>query len=187
MLKDSYEEFMKEYENNQRMWEAGNIRPTKTFPTEQSRRDFLRDGEHAADDVNELLYWFESSGGIVPDRVTGEENYVYVVLNNVRTCGDVIYIGTGKGARHMHVNSGKSHNKELNRMYFANEPADKYLFADGLTKDDAGKLERDLIAFFNPLANIAGLTYMSGRGYESPYFELMKLKINGRGFRPRSV
>ena len=48
-------------------------------------------------------------GGIV-----GVEYYVYQV-----TLGDeVVYIGKGKGERYNHVLSGKSHNYNLNKLYF---------------------------------------------------------------------
>lgn len=68
--------------------------------------------------------------------------YVYVAYE-----GDVPrYVGFGKGRRYEHVNSGISKSYRLNKAHFQGITLRVEFVAQGLTKEEAEKLEIELIA-----------------------------------------
>ena len=76
---------------------------------------------------------------------------IYEVLYN----GIPIYIGSGKeGIRHLHVKSGKSHNEQLNKLFF--EDPDNLVvqvLRDGLTKEESLEYEKEYIEAIQPEFN----------------------------------
>lgn len=83
------------------------------------------------------------------DNLEDGECYVYVA----RDGDNVVYIGSGKKDRYKHVSSGISHNKELNRLFFAGTKLNTFIVKDSLSKGAAEKLEKFLVKFYVPSAN----------------------------------
>ena len=76
---------------------------------------------------------------------------IYEVLFN----GRPIYIGSGKPDRYLHARSGKSHNPELNKLFFSNP--DKLvvqILRDGLTKEESLEIEKEYIQAIQPELNV---------------------------------
>ena len=65
-----------------------------------------------------------------------------------------LYIGYGSKDRYMHCNSGTSSSYELNRMHFDGKKFLVEIIEEGLSKDDARKLEAKLITELDPVCNI---------------------------------
>lgn len=89
--------------------------------------------------------------------------------------GEVLYIGYGNIGRHKHCNSGISHVYELNEMFFL-KGRDSILVEvvkQGLTKQQAEKLERELIIGLQPKFNKSILNVDQQR----------KVMISGINFR----
>jgi hypothetical protein len=78
------------------------------------------------------------------------EYYVYLAFN---TNDELVYVGSGKGFRDSHVNSGISHNKELNKMHFSGEKLFVHRFLVDVSKEDALRFEKAIIRLMNPAAN----------------------------------
>jgi len=81
----------------------------------------------------------------------GSNYYIYGVKFN----NEIIYIGKGIGKRYLHVKSGSSHNRELNRIYFCNEnSAEVFLILGGIKdSEQVDRLEKEFIIEFNPKYN----------------------------------
>lgn len=79
------------------------------------------------------------------------EYYVYFAFCN----SDVVYIGSGKGDRYKHVNSGVSSSWYLNKLYFDNETILCVRVVKGLSKDFSLIVEQLLIEAIKPLGNKA--------------------------------
>ena len=140
--------------------------------------DYLEDNwlyaQWYSETCSDLFDSMQKYGIVYPKRNEAESQYIYIVLSNKPKWAQVLYVGTGKGDRYKHANSGASHNRVLNKMHFEGVEMDTYIFADGLSKPDAHILEMMMIAFFNPIANSKGTSgYMRGTEYGSPYRALM--------------
>jgi hypothetical protein len=84
------------------------------------------------------------------DGISPKGYYVYVA----HLGGEPLYIGSGKGYRWKHVNSGESHNYLLNEHFFLKE--DKLIieiFKDGLSQVESLQLEFELIKKHSPIYN----------------------------------
>ena len=81
-----------------------------------------------------------------------ENNFiVYEVLLK----GRPIYIGSGKPDRYLHAKSGKSHNPELNKVFFENpEHLLVQILRDSLTKEESLEYEKEYIQATQPSLNI---------------------------------
>lgn len=76
--------------------------------------------------------------------------YIYVVLLN----GYIVYVGKGINKRYLHVNSGVSHNLELNRHYFCHDNNLKVMIHRYFeSEEDCSKHEQWLINFLKPCYN----------------------------------
>lgn len=77
------------------------------------------------------------------------------IIYEVRYKGIPIYIGSGKPDRYLHVKSGKSHNPELNKLFFS-DPDNLLvqIIRDGLTKQESLDSEKDFIQAIQPRLNI---------------------------------
>ena len=67
--------------------------------------------------------------------------------------GAVVYIGEGIHGRHKHLNSGVSNVYSANRIHFAAKSLDVEIYKDGISKQEAIELEKQLIEELNPLWN----------------------------------
>lgn len=76
-------------------------------------------------------------------------HYIYMAKLNK----EVIYIGQGFGKRYLHCRSGCSHNKELNKLYFAGIIIDVSIHQDNLSKSTAAIVEKQLIELIKPYCN----------------------------------
>lgn len=76
---------------------------------------------------------------------------VYEVLHN----GIPVYIGSGEIGRHLHAKSGKSHNSDLNELYF-NDPDNivVQILREDLSKEESLELEKEYIQAIHPKFNI---------------------------------
>lgn len=84
------------------------------------------------------------------DPINPAGYYVYVVS----VLGEgTVYVGSGKGDRMRHAVSGCSHNHYLNRLHFLDRPLIVEVYRQDMTKVESLKLERQLIADWQPLAN----------------------------------
>ena len=99
-------------------------------------------------------YYTAASIGVLPIRTSGLTYIVYIVVDTLSK--ELVYVGSGLSNRYKHTYSGTSHNKELNRLYFAGAPVQTMIFKDELSKKDSLQLEKELIKFFNPFANMVG-------------------------------
>jgi hypothetical protein len=104
----------------------------------------------------ELLCFLELIGcKFECDGETTGENYVYVAYHGT----EIVYVGSGKGNRCEHVTSGASHNRELNRYYFDDVHLHVQLFATGLSREKALKMETALIKLISPRCNTRDVIY----------------------------
>ena len=76
--------------------------------------------------------------------------YVYIASID----GEIFYIGSGKGDRYSHVNSGISHNYKINLHHFtAEQKLSIAIYREGMSKDESRELETNLILQLNPKYN----------------------------------
>lgn len=78
------------------------------------------------------------------------EYYVYVARNEA---GKVVYVGSGKGNRLLHVTSGISHNKGLNAMFYSGDKVSVEIAEEGLSQQDALSREQHFIDTLSPSCN----------------------------------
>lgn len=78
-----------------------------------------------------------------------KEYYVYVA----KVSGEVVYVGSGKEDRYLHVTSGKSHNGGLNFIHRQGTDVDVEIVRNALTKIEARAHEQDLIDLYTPAFN----------------------------------
>jgi len=76
--------------------------------------------------------------------------YVYEARDGEK----VVYIGCGRLDRINHVNSGHSHNVNINRHFFTKGPLVVEKVAVGLTRDQARRRESLAIGLCNPAYNV---------------------------------
>lgn len=76
--------------------------------------------------------------------------YVYICTVD----GELSYVGMGKGVRYTHCISGRSSCKELNRAYFQKAAMMVEVYKDSLSRQEALRLERELIEQLKPRFNI---------------------------------
>lgn len=101
-------------------------------------------------------------GIIIPHKYTGlickckadtkfkpKKSYVYVVVYK----SEIVYIGKGNKGRWKHSNNGKSHNTNLNELFYKGEVVDVFILQDGLSDGEALRLESELIKEINPAFN----------------------------------
>lgn len=91
------------------------------------------------------------------------EYYVYFAICDA----DVVYIGSGKGDRYKHVNSGISSCWFLNKLYFANKTIICVRVIQGLAKDDSMLLEQILVEAIQPFGNKS----VGNKGVERKYLK----------------
>lgn len=107
-----------------------------------------------------------SSGSILSgkliDKMRKDNSWNYLNVNTDKYyiyCGkldgEIIYIGKGIGKRYLHIKSGKSHNANLNRLFFCNNnPVEVEILLGGIsTEEQAIRLEKEFILEFNPVYN----------------------------------
>lgn len=76
------------------------------------------------------------------------------IIYEVKHNNKVVYIGSGKPHRMLHVKSGKSHVVELNRLFFTDyENVNVEIIREGLTKEESLELEKDYIQAYEPVYN----------------------------------
>jgi hypothetical protein len=78
--------------------------------------------------------------------------YVYVVKDGT----NVLYVGHGKGDRHLHPTSGCSHVYRLNALHFQGVDVVVDIIKGDLTKEEARALELYTIKQLNPSYNTVG-------------------------------
>lgn len=76
--------------------------------------------------------------------------YVYAA----KQAGRLLYVGMGRQARIDHVNSGRSHNREINRHFFTIGPMVVEKLYTGLTKSEALRRETLTIDLLDPAYNV---------------------------------
>ena len=77
------------------------------------------------------------------------QHYVYLA----RLSGEIIYVGSGYAKRYLHCRNGRSHNKELNRLYFTGTEVEVVIHKDGLSKEHSLGMEKHLIELLEPYCN----------------------------------
>ena len=84
-------------------------------------------------------------------NVDVENHYVYYV----KYFDKLVYVGSGKGSRYLHPNSGRSHNKDLNRIYFCGDLSGLCVSVpyQGLSKEQSESIERVIIWNIKPEFN----------------------------------
>ncbi len=84
-------------------------------------------------------------------NVNSEKYYVYCAKQD----NEIVYIGKGIGRRYLHINSGRSHNVQLNRLFFCEgNPLVTEILLGGIETDEqATRLEKEFILEFNPIYN----------------------------------
>lgn len=82
-----------------------------------------------------------------------QKNYVYFAKHG----DEIVYIGQGNKDRWKHCNSGKSHCYGLNALHFQGSTVCVEIFKDGMSKQEALKLERRLICQHRPQLNTVGV------------------------------
>lgn len=79
-----------------------------------------------------------------------EDYIIYEVTHNNR----VVYIGSGKPGREEHCMSGRSHNPELNKLFFTEpENMNVTVIREGLSKDESLEIEKEFIQATEPRFN----------------------------------
>lgn len=79
---------------------------------------------------------------------------VYIIYE-VRYKGIPVYIGSGLPDRYLHVKSGKSHNAELNKLFFTDpDNIVVQVLREGLSKEESLKTEQEYIEAYEPQYNI---------------------------------
>ena len=73
----------------------------------------------------------------------GHNDYIVYIARDKE--GTYRYIGEGRPERHLHVNSGASHNYKINEHYFLNGALDVDVVSSGLSKPKALAIEKFLI------------------------------------------
>lgn len=81
------------------------------------------------------------------------ENNIHIVYVAYDINGLCMYVGEGKPDRWKHLVSGISHVYEANRWHFDNRKLDIKIVAEGLSKEDAVKLEAEKIKELYPAWN----------------------------------
>ena len=83
------------------------------------------------------------------------EDYIVYEVLYLNKC---VYIGSGSLSkkRHEHAKSGKSHNPDLNRLYFT-DPDNMVvnIIREGLTKQESLEMEKEYIQATEPIYNKA--------------------------------
>jgi hypothetical protein len=79
-----------------------------------------------------------------------KDYYVYAAKHD----GRVLYIGSGRQARIDHVNSGRSHNREINRHFFTYGPMVVEKLHTQLTRAESLRREVLAIDLLNPPHNV---------------------------------
>ena len=82
-------------------------------------------------------------------RFKPNKSYVYAVLYK----SEIVYIGKGNKSRWKHSNNGKSHNTNLNELFYQGEIVDVFIFRDGLSDGEALRWEAELIEEISPAFN----------------------------------
>ena len=78
---------------------------------------------------------------------------VYQVLYK----GRVVYVGSGLPDRHLHTQSGCSHNLQLNKLFFTESQfMTTTIIREGLSKKESLELELSYIKATQPIYNITG-------------------------------
>ena len=72
----------------------------------------------------------------------------YIVYAAFDIHGNCLYVGEGKPDRYKHITSGVSHVYEANKWHFKKKFIDVRILHEGLTKDQAVKLEK--VEILNP-------------------------------------
>lgn len=85
----------------------------------------------------------------IPSPYAPVGHYVYMATVD----GYVVYIGRGKGNRYKHAYSGRSGNRELNRLYFNGAHVVVEVLRHEMTYEESCELEKKLIAKYKPLCN----------------------------------
>lgn len=135
------------------------------FSTFEEQDEYLFDEQRKYEFVEGCAHSFRHAGGIIPTSDSSQEHYVYMAVVE----GEPVYIGSGKGDRHKHVNSGVSHNYGLNQLHFSGVRMEVLAFKENLTKTESEKLEKELIAYYNPAKNTTNKQmYMKDNG-KSPH------------------
>lgn len=70
---------------------------------------------------------------------------------------DIVYIGKGKDYRYEHPYSGCSHVYEMNKLHFQGVDIDVFILYDGLSDEEAKRLEQQETVRVRPRYNIRGL------------------------------
>ena len=78
--------------------------------------------------------------------------YVYTATDNDN---NIVYVGSGKGSRIKHVNSGRSHSKLINSHVLTVGPLKVSKIADSLTNRESLLLEQEYITTINPKYNLS--------------------------------
>lgn len=82
-----------------------------------------------------------------------ENNHIVYAAFDVS--GNCLYVGEGKPDRYKHITSGCSHVYEANKWHFTNKKIRVDILAEGLTKDESIKLEKEKIEELLPAWNKA--------------------------------
>lgn len=77
----------------------------------------------------------------------------YIVYAAFDIHGNCLYVGEGKPDRYKHITSGVSHVYEANKWHFKKKFIDVRILHEGLTKDQAVKLEKVEILNLHPTWN----------------------------------
>lgn len=85
----------------------------------------------------------------VTKRVSPVGHYIYYAWYNDK----VVYVGRGKGFRYTHINSGRSSNRELNRLHFLGEYFKVTIEEEGLTYEESKTKEKLHISKYSGLFN----------------------------------
>lgn len=84
-----------------------------------------------------------SNGKLTPREILDNKTHIVYIARDIDNV--VRYIGEGKKDRYLHVNSGVSHVKELNREYFEGRQMSIEIYNDNLSKIESLSIERFLL------------------------------------------
>ena len=82
----------------------------------------------------------------------------YIVYAAFDSHGNCLYVGEGKPDRYKHITSGVSHVYEANKWHFKKKFIDVRILHEGLTKDQAVRLEKVEILNLHPTWNKSNCT-----------------------------